>query len=155
MIRSTCRDCGTCYSTERTHQAPARFRRRLITAAVCDYRVAVNGGARFALNEVPIGIPMPAVGPHTRLRVGRAGAVRTCLLGEVFSPAQARALGVVHELVLGRAALDWAIVVAGQTPEPCLEQYAFTQTGLPGRRLARHRRARRPTRWRASRQHDE
>ena len=33
----------------------------LITAAVCDYRVAVRDGARFGLNEVPIGIPMPAV----------------------------------------------------------------------------------------------
>ena len=33
----------------------------LITAAVCDYRVAVADGARFGLNGVPIGIPMPAV----------------------------------------------------------------------------------------------
>lgn len=33
----------------------------LITAAVCDYRVCVDDGARFGLNEVPIGIPMPAV----------------------------------------------------------------------------------------------
>ena len=33
----------------------------LITAAVCDHRVAVADGARFGLNEVPIGIPMPAV----------------------------------------------------------------------------------------------
>jgi len=28
---------------------------------VCDYRIAVAEGARFGLNEVPIGIPMPAV----------------------------------------------------------------------------------------------
>ncbi len=33
----------------------------LITAAVCDHRVAVTGDASFGLNEVPIGIPMPAV----------------------------------------------------------------------------------------------
>ena len=33
----------------------------LITAAVCDHRVAVAEGVRFGLNEVPIGIPMPAV----------------------------------------------------------------------------------------------
>jgi hypothetical protein len=33
----------------------------LITAAVCDYRGAVVDGARFGLNEVSIGIPMPAV----------------------------------------------------------------------------------------------
>ena len=33
----------------------------LITAAVCDHRIAITGDASFGLNEVPIGIPMPAV----------------------------------------------------------------------------------------------
>ncbi len=33
----------------------------LITVAVCGYRVCVDDRARFGLNEVPIGIPMPAV----------------------------------------------------------------------------------------------
>src|SRR6185295_179944 len=33
----------------------------LITALSCDYRVAADGPFQFALNEVPIGIPMPAV----------------------------------------------------------------------------------------------
>ncbi len=33
----------------------------LITAAVCDHRITVTGDASFGLNEVPIGIPMPAV----------------------------------------------------------------------------------------------
>src|SRR5262249_51207159 len=32
----------------------------LITALVCDFRVAACNPARFGLNEVPIGIPMPA-----------------------------------------------------------------------------------------------
>src|SRR6266496_329223 len=100
----------------------------LITAAVCDYRVAVAGGARFGLNEVPIGIPMPAV--YVRMLAyawGEPVAARTCLLGEVFSPAQAHALGLVHELVPAGQLLDRAVAVAGQTPEDCLEQYAFTK----------------------------
>src|SRR5947199_8480993 len=33
----------------------------LITAAVCDRRIAADTDARFSLNEVLIGIPMPAV----------------------------------------------------------------------------------------------
>ena len=72
----------------------------LITAAVCDYRVAVADGARFGLNEVPIGIPMPAV--YVRMlgyAWGEPVAARACLLGEVFTPAQAHALGMMHELV--------------------------------------------------------
>ncbi|HEU5219135.1 MAG TPA: enoyl-CoA hydratase/isomerase family protein [Gemmatimonadales bacterium] len=100
----------------------------LITAAVCDYRVAAADGARFGLNEVPIGIPMPAV--YVRMLAyawGEPVAARTCLLGEVFSPAQAYALGMVHELAPAEELLDRAVAVAELTPEDCLGQYAFTK----------------------------
>ena len=101
----------------------------LITAAVCDYRVAVgDDGARFGLNEVPIGIPMPAV--YVRMLAyawGEPVVARTCLLGEIFTPAQADALGLVHELVPAEQLLDRAVAVAEQTPEDCLKQYAFTK----------------------------
>jgi enoyl-CoA hydratase len=33
----------------------------LITALGCDYRIASEGAIQFSLNEVPIGIPKPAV----------------------------------------------------------------------------------------------
>ena len=100
----------------------------LVTAAVCDYRVAVADGARFGLNEVPIGIPMPTV--YVRMLAyawGEPVAARTSLLGEIFTPAQAHALGMVHELVAAEDLLDRAVAIAGQTPEDCLEQYAFTK----------------------------
>jgi enoyl-CoA hydratase len=100
----------------------------LITAAVCDHRVAVPDEARFGLNEVPIGIPMPAV--YVRMLAyawGEPVAARTCLLGEIFTPTQAHALGIVHELVSAEQLLDRAVTIAEQTPEDCLEQYAFTK----------------------------
>jgi enoyl-CoA hydratase len=100
----------------------------LITAAVCDYRVAVADGARFGLNEVPIGIPMPAV--YVRMLAhawGEPVATRACLLGEIFTPDRAHALGMVHELTPAGDLLDRAIAVAGQTPEDSIEQYAFTK----------------------------
>jgi enoyl-CoA hydratase len=100
----------------------------LITAAVCDYRVAVADGARLGLNEVPIGIPMPAV--YVRMLAyawGEPVAARTSLLGETFSPAQAHALGMVHELAAEDELLDRAVAVAELTPADCLEQYAFTK----------------------------
>jgi enoyl-CoA hydratase len=100
----------------------------LITAAVCDYRVAVADGARFGLNEVPIGIPMPAV--YVRMLAyawGEPVAARTSLLGETFSSAQAHALGMVHELTTEDELLDRAVAVAELTPDDCLEQYAFTK----------------------------
>lgn len=100
----------------------------LITAAVCDYRVAVADGPRVGLNEVPIGIPMPAV--YVRMLAyawGEPVAARACLLGELFSPSQAHALGMVHELAPAGELLDRAVAVAELTPEDCLGQYAFTK----------------------------
>jgi enoyl-CoA hydratase len=108
----------------------------LITAAVCDHRIAVPEGARFGLNEVPIGIPMPAV--YVRMLAyawGEPVAARTSLLGEIFTPAQAHAMGMVHELVPADQLLDRAVAIAEQTPEDCLEQYAFTKRACQGAAL--------------------
>lgn len=100
----------------------------LITAAVCDYRIAVDDEARFGLNEVPIGIPMPAV--YVRVLAyawGDPATARTCLLGETFTPTQAHTLGMFHELAGAEELLDRAVAVAEMTPPDCLEQYAFTK----------------------------
>jgi enoyl-CoA hydratase len=101
----------------------------LITAAVCDYRVAVaDDTARFGLNEVPIGIPMPAV--YVRMLSyawGEPVASRACLLGEIFTVTQAHELGMFHEVVAGDKLLDRAVAVAELTPEDCIEAYAFTK----------------------------
>ena len=100
----------------------------LITAAVCDHRIAVSEGASFGLNEVPIGIPMPAV--YVRMLAyawGEPVAARTCLLGEIVTPAQAYALGMVREIVPAADLLDRAMAIAEWVPEDCLDQYAFTK----------------------------
>jgi enoyl-CoA hydratase len=101
----------------------------LITAAVCDHRLAVDDNeARFGLNEVPIGIPMPAV--YVRMLAyawGEATAARTSLQGETFTAQQAHRLGLFHDLVPAGSLIDTAVAVAELTPEDCLEQYAFTK----------------------------
>ena len=117
----------------------------LITAAVCDHRIAVADGARFGLNEVPIGIPMPrctsGCSPThgaSRLRPGRACS------GRSSPPAQAHALCMVHELVPAGELLDRAVAVAERTPRGLPRAVHVHQAGLPSRRPARHCRARRP-----------
>lgn len=100
----------------------------LITAAVCDYRVCVDAGARFGLNEVPIGIPMPAV--YVRMLAhawGEPVSSRMCLFGEIVDCGQAHARGMVHELVPAEDVVDRAVAVAELIPEDCLEQYAHTK----------------------------
>jgi len=101
----------------------------LITEAVCDRRVAVDDDAmRFGINEVPIGIPMPAV--YVRMLAyawGEPVAARTCLQGEILSTTEAHAMGILHELVSADALLDRAVAIAELTPEDCLGQYAYTK----------------------------
>lgn len=102
----------------------------LITAAVCDHRITINDATvKFGLNEVPIGIPMPAV--YVRMLAyawGEPTAARTSLLGQIYSPAQAHAMGMMHELVdTADALLPRAIEIAEQTPPDCIRQYAFTK----------------------------
>jgi enoyl-CoA hydratase len=112
----------------------------LITAAVCDYRVAVDTGARFSLNEVAIGIPMPAV--YVRMLSyawGERAAARTSLFSEAFEPDQAHQLGLVDELSPPDKLLPRAIAVAGSIPEDCVEQYGRSDPPP----AAAHRHARR------------
>jgi enoyl-CoA hydratase len=71
---------------------------------------------------------MPAV--YVRMLAyawGEPVASRASLLGEIFTPAQAHTLGMVRELVPAEDLLDRAVAIAGQTPEDCLEHYAFTK----------------------------
>ena len=88
----------------------------LITAAVCDYRVCVDDGARFGLNEVPIGIPMPAVYVRmlayawgTRSRRARVCSVRSSRRTGARAGDGQRA-GPAGEV------LDRAVAVAEMTP---------------------------------------
>ena len=100
----------------------------VVTAGMCDYRVCVDSEARFGLNEVPIGIPMPAV--YVRMLAyawGDRAAARASLFGEIFTPRQALELGMVNELAPPGEVLDRAVAVAGCTPADCLEAYAFTK----------------------------
>jgi enoyl-CoA hydratase/carnithine racemase len=68
----------------------------VITALDCDYRVAADG-VRFSLNEVPIGIAMPAVYVEIiRFAVGDPAAALTTLFGREYDTADALRLGFVH-----------------------------------------------------------
>ncbi|CAM3509092.1 enoyl-CoA hydratase/isomerase family protein [Nocardioides zeicaulis] len=104
----------------------------LITAAVCDHRIAADDpDARFGINEVPIGIPMPAV--YLRMLQyawGEPVAARLSLHGDVFTAAQVNGLGVVHSLAPADELLERAIAVAELTPADCIEAYAYSKKAL-------------------------
>ena len=71
----------------------------LITAAVCDYRVAVADGRPVRAQRGPDRHPHArGVRPHARLRLGRAHRRPHVPARRDLLPRQAHALGMVHEL---------------------------------------------------------
>lgn len=100
----------------------------LVTAGVCDKRIAAAGDFRFSLNEVLIGIPMPAV--YVRMlgyAWGEPVSARVSLFGETFSTEQALEIGILDEVVPAEELLERTVAAAGSIPPDCIEQYAFTK----------------------------
>ncbi|MSP89879.1 MAG: enoyl-CoA hydratase, partial [Alphaproteobacteria bacterium] len=89
-------------------------------AMLCDIIVA-GTGARFGLPEVKLGI-LPGAGGTQRLprAVGKFKAMRMVLTGDLFSAADAAAMGLVSEVVADdqvvAKALEIARTIAGLSP---------------------------------------
>ena len=77
--------------------------------AACDIVVAVRDAA-FSLSEVKLGLIPATIAPYVVAAIGERQARRYFLTGERFDGEQAKAIGLVHELVDDQAAL----VAAGE-----------------------------------------
>jgi methylglutaconyl-CoA hydratase len=73
-------------------------------AAACDI-MAVAEGARFCLSEVKLGLIPATISPYVIKAMGENAARRYFLTAERFSAAEARRLGMAHEVV-SSGALD-------------------------------------------------
>ena len=80
-----------------------------ITAIGCDHRIASQGALQFSLNEVPIGIPMPAAYVEIiKYAVGTQAASELTLFGQIHDLAAATRMGVVQKTVAADRLLDAA-----------------------------------------------
>lgn len=83
-----------------------------VLAIFCDTRIAAAGDFKIGLNEVRVGLPVPAV-IHAALKrlVGARQAERLCLQGLLISPDEALRIGLVDQVLpvaqVIPAALDW------------------------------------------------
>ncbi len=103
----------------------------LITALNCDLRIAAEGNLEFALNEVPIGIPMPAVYCEIiKYAVGTSSASEMTLFGEVYDPAAAQRMGVVNRIVPRERLIEEAVGWAAAIEPGCHPAYAFSKRAL-------------------------
>jgi enoyl-CoA hydratase len=70
-----------------------------VLALQCDYRIMQDGDAKIGLNETQLGIGLPStVLEPLKLAVPAASLVSIAYEGQLFSPAEALALGLVHEI---------------------------------------------------------
>src|SRR5262245_25418546 len=103
----------------------------LITALDCDFRVAARKPAKFGLNEVPIGIPMPAAYVEIiKYALGEKVAALTTLRGELYGLEEAERLGFFHEVVDADKLLSSAISCARCISPDCNTAYAMSKKAL-------------------------
>lgn len=103
----------------------------LITALDCDFRVAARKPAKFGLNEVPIGIPMPAAYVEIiKYALGDQVGALTTLRGELYGLEEAQRLGFFHEVVEPDQLLSTAIRYARCITSDCNVAYAMSKKAL-------------------------
>ncbi|MCS4063824.1 enoyl-CoA hydratase/isomerase family protein [Pseudomonas putida] len=103
----------------------------LITALDCDFRIAARKPAKFGLNEVPIGIPMPAAYVEIiKYALGTKVGALTTLKGELYSLEEAEKLGFFHEVVEESELLSRAIAYARCITPDCNVAYAMSKKAL-------------------------
>jgi enoyl-CoA hydratase len=100
----------------------------LILAVSCDHRVAAAGPARFAINEVLVGIPMPTTYTEmVRHAVGARAASETILGGRTYTVETALSLGLLHGVVPADRLLDEALSQANHISQDSFSAYAISK----------------------------
>lgn len=85
-----------------------------VLALHCDYRIAVEGKFKIGLNEVQVGLPVPStILLALAEAVGAREARRLATHGELIPMSEAKAIGLVDELVARDALMDAARKRAG------------------------------------------
>lgn len=103
----------------------------LILALCCDYRVCVDSGARFGLNEITIGFPIPsAVAQIVLYALGTAAARRVIATGFLYEPRDAVRLGFFDGSCEADKLLSHCVDFAGQYSPSLIPGYAFSKRAL-------------------------
>jgi enoyl-CoA hydratase len=103
----------------------------LITALDCDFRVVARKPALFGLNEVPIGIPMPAAYVEIiKYALGNQVGALATLRGKLYDLDEAMRLGFFHEVVDPDKLLTTAISYARCITPDCNTAYAMSKQAL-------------------------
>ncbi len=84
-----------------------------VLALMCDARVMAGGDAKIGLNEIQLGIGLPAIVVEPlRARVSPASLTAIALEGRLFAPADALRFGLIDELVEPVVVVERAVALA-------------------------------------------
>jgi enoyl-CoA hydratase len=110
-----------------------------VIALACDLRIVVDSDdAQIGLNEVQVGIPFPGVPFEiTRHVLPPERAREVMLTGALYTPEEARARGLVDEVVDAEVLLSRAVAVARAIAPDSLAAYATIKAHLLAPALAR------------------
>lgn len=103
----------------------------VILALGCDFRIGRAGDYQCAINEVPVGIPMPSV--YTELirhRLGTAVATEAILTGRGYSRPEALDAGFFNAVVDAEALIPAAIKRARCVTTACIPAYEHSKRML-------------------------
>ncbi len=90
-----------------------------VLALMCDWRICVDTGAKIGLNEVQLGIGLPAIVVEPlRAQIPAAALIPVALEGRLFAPREALEVGLVHELAEEGALAARAEVKARELAAP-------------------------------------
>lgn len=103
----------------------------LVLALCCDYGVCVDAGAKFGLNEVFVGIPLPCAMARIILHsLGTGTAERAVTRGVLHGTETALEIGFFDEARPSREVIPRSVEIAGQYVARVLPAYCFSKTAL-------------------------
>lgn len=82
----------------------------LVLALCCDIRIGVNHSARFGLNEVKVGFPLPAtLAEIIKNSIGVQNAEQMIFMSDLYNSDEAIEYGIFHELAEPNSLMDHAL----------------------------------------------
>ncbi len=105
----------------------------LILALCCDMRFAVNTDAKFGLNEITVGFPMPsAFAEIVKYSVGSRRAEEMIFRGVLYGPEEALKLGVFHDVTTSGRLMDIATSHASEFKDDNIYAYSIAKKAMRG-----------------------
>ena len=106
-----------------------------VLSIFCDYRVMARGEYRIGLNEVQVGLAVPAVIQYTLKRlIGAHKAERLMVAGAMIDSAEAQRVGFVDELVdvdhVVTRSIEWCKHLLALPPEAMAETRRMARADL-------------------------